>query len=88
MNGSQEHPDVPTQRPTRPVAPPPAQPMQGAQPQPPVHQAVARRARGLQPKSPMVACLLSLMPGVGQIYVGTTGSVSSTTSCSRPRSCS
>ncbi len=70
MNGSQEHPDVPTQPPTLPATPPPAPPMQAAQPQPPVHQAVAGRARGLQPKSPVVACLLSLMPGVGQIYVG------------------
>ena len=30
----------------------------------------ATYARGLHRKSPMLACLLSLMPGVGQIYVG------------------
>lgn len=30
----------------------------------------AGRTGGLQHKSPAVACLLSLMPGVGQIYVG------------------
>ncbi len=71
MNGSQEHPDVPMQPPTPPETPPPATPMQAPQPQPALNQgvpaAVAGRARGLQPKSPVVACLLSLMPGVGQI---------------------
>lgn len=74
MNGYQEHPDAPIQPPTPPAAPPPALPTQAAQPQPAATQAVPAatvgRASGLQPKSPVVACLLSLMPGVGQIYIG------------------
>lgn len=67
MNGSDEHADVPMQQP-----PPP--PTQTAPPQPAAGYAApvagAGRSRGLQPKSPVVACILSLMPGVGQIYVG------------------
>ena len=74
MNGSQEHPDVPTQRPTRPVAPPPAPPVQTAPPQPAASCAVpataAGRAQRLQHKSPFIACALSLLPGLGQVYVG------------------
>ena len=74
MNGPQEHPDVPMQPPTPPAAPPPAPPTQAAQPQPAASDAVpaagAGRARGLQHKVPFIACALSLMPGVGQIYVG------------------
>ena len=74
MNGSQEHPDVPTQRPTRPVAPPPAPPVQTAPPQPAASYAVpataAGRAQRLQHKSPFIACALSLLPGLRQVYVG------------------
>ncbi len=64
MNGSEEHADVATRH---PAPPPPTPPAAGAQFLPPV---TAGRTRGLQHKSPVVACLLSLMPGVGQIYVG------------------
>ncbi|MDP7479497.1 MAG: DUF5668 domain-containing protein [Vicinamibacterales bacterium] len=72
MNGSDEQNDVPMPPPTPPDTPPAAPPI------PPPQLAVsyaaptaaAARARGLQPKSPLVACLLSLMPGVGQLYVG------------------
>ncbi len=72
MNGAEEHADVATrppapQPPTPPAAAPPAPSTAGAQFLPPV---TAGRTRGLQHKSPVVACLLSLMPGVGQIYVG------------------
>ena len=72
MNGSEEHADVATRHPappppTPPAAAPPAPSTAGAQFLPPV---TAGRTRGLQHKSPVVACLLSLMPGVGQIYVG------------------
>ncbi len=74
MNGSQEHADVRIPPPTPPQTPPPAAPMQAAQPQPAVSYAVPpaapSRAQRLQHKSPVIACLLSLMPGVGQIYVG------------------
>ena len=74
MNGFQEQPDVPMHPPTPPAVPPPALPTQPAQPQPAAHPAVpvaaAGRVQGLQHKSPFIACVLSLMPGVGQIYVG------------------
>ena len=79
MNDSQEHADVPVQPPT-PQAPPPEQPaaqpppaQPAAQPPPAASYAVpaaAVRVQGLQHKSPFIACVLSLMPGVGQIYVG------------------
>ncbi len=52
---------------------PPAVPPPPAAPTPPVAAYAPRPAgyaRGLQRKSPMLAGLLSLMPGVGQIYVG------------------
>ena len=72
MNGTQEHPDAPIPPQAPPEAPPPPTP--AAQPQPAAGYAVpgglAGRTRGLQHKSPVVACLLSLMPGVGQIYIG------------------
>ena len=48
------------------VPPPPAPPLPAAAYTP----GSATYARGLHRKSPMLACLLSLMPGVGQIYVG------------------
>jgi hypothetical protein len=48
------------------VPPPPAPPLPAAAYAP----GSATYARGLHRKSPMLACLLSLMPGVGQIYVG------------------
>jgi hypothetical protein len=48
------------------VPPPPALPLPAAAYTP----GSATYARGLHRKSPMLACLLSLMPGVGQIYVG------------------
>ncbi|TDI21585.1 MAG: hypothetical protein E2P06_13830 [Acidobacteria bacterium] len=73
MNGSQEHPDVPMQPQTPPAAPPPP-PTQAAPPlpvaSPAVSGAAAGRVQGLQHKTPFIACALSLMPGVGQIYVG------------------
>mgnify|MGYP001027543927 CR=1 FL=1 len=58
--------------PAAPEAPPPVPPATAA-PAPPATGYAPRPAgygRGLQRKSPMLACLLSLMPGVGQIYVG------------------
>ena len=74
MNDSQEHIGVPIPPPAPPAAPPAAPPPPTAQAQPTASRAnpmvTAGRARGLHPKSPVVACLLSLMPGVGQIYVG------------------
>ena len=61
MNGSPEHPAA---SPAPPAAPPP----------PSVGQAVPGSMPGamprLQRKSPFLAGLLSLMPGIGQIYVG------------------
>ena len=74
MNDSQEHADVPMQPPT-PEGPPPAAPAAPAAQPPPaasyaVPAAAVGRVRGLQHKSPFIACALSLMPGVGQIYVG------------------
>ena len=51
----------------------PAAPTYAAQPQTVASHAaptVAGRVQGLQHKSPFIACALSLMPGVGQIYVG------------------
>ncbi len=66
MNGSQEHPDVPMQPPTPPAAPLPA----AAAASYVIPAAGAGRAQGLQHKVPFIACALSLMPGVGQIYVG------------------
>ena len=65
MNGSQEHADVRIPPPTPPQTPPPAAPMSYAAPP-----SAPNRAQRLQHKSPVIACLLSLMPGVGQIYVG------------------
>ena len=56
-----------------PPSPPPAAPTYAAPPQTvashvaPTH---VGPAQGLQHKSPFIACALSLMPGVGQIYVG------------------
>ncbi len=73
MNGSQEHPDVPMQPQTPPAAPPPP-PTQAAPPlpvaSPAASGAAAGRVQGLQHKTPFIACALSLMPGVGQIYLG------------------
>ena len=77
MNDSQEHADVPMQPQAPPVVPPPVPPapaQQAALPPPAVGYglpgAAAGRVQGLQHKSPFIACVLSLMPGVGQIYVG------------------
>ena len=74
MNDSLEHADISMRPPTPPETPPPAAPTQVAQPQPAESSAVpaaaAGRVQGLQHKSPFIACVLSLMPGVGQIYVG------------------
>jgi hypothetical protein len=55
MNTFEEHADVRTQPPMPARTPLPAVPIQAAR---------------LQHKSPVIACLLSLMPGIGQIYVG------------------
>ena len=71
MNDSHEQADVPSPPPETAAAPPPT-------PSAPSHSAAGYaaspagtgRARGLQPKSPVLACVLSLMPGVGQLYVG------------------
>lgn len=52
-------------QPAAPPAPPPPVPPAAA-----YSPASVKYAHGLQRKSPMLACLLSLMPGVGQIYVG------------------
>ena len=77
MNDSQEHADVPMRPQTPPAVPPvvpPAPAPQAAPPPPAVSYALpaaaAGRVPGLQHKSPFIACVLSLMPGVGQIYVG------------------
>jgi len=48
------------------VPPPPTPPLPAAAYTP----GSTTYTRGLHRKSPMLACLLSLMPGVGQIYVG------------------
>ncbi len=74
MNDSQKHTDVPME-PTTPPPTPPAAPATSAEPALPAASyaapaAAAGRVRGLQHKSPFIACVLSLMPGVGQIYVG------------------
>ena len=57
-----------------PSAPAPVPPASAAPPPPPVGQAVPASMPGamprLQRKSPFLAGLLSLMPGIGQIYVG------------------
>lgn len=57
-----------------PAAPAPVPPASAAPPPPPVGQAVPASMPGamprLQRKSPFLAGLLSLMPGIGQIYVG------------------
>ena len=57
-----------------PVPPVPAAPTVAAPSPPPVGQAVPAGMQGamprLQRKSPFLAGLLSLMPGIGQIYVG------------------
>ena len=57
-----------------PVPPGPAASTFAAPPPPPVGQAVPASMQGamprLQRKSPFLAGLLSLMPGIGQIYVG------------------
>ena len=57
-----------------PVPPGPAAATSAAPPPPPVGQAVPAGMQGamprLQRKSPFLAGLLSLMPGIGQIYVG------------------
>ena len=57
-----------------PVPPAPAAPTVAAPSPPPVGQAVPAGMQGamprLQRKSPFLAGLLSLMPGIGQIYVG------------------
>ena len=57
-----------------PVPPAPAAPTFAAPPPPPVGQAAPASMPGamprLQRKSPFLAGLLSLMPGIGQIYVG------------------
>ena len=83
MNDSQEPADVPMEPQTPPALPPatpatPATPAAQAAPatqSPPAASyaapaAAVGRVRGLQHKSPFIACVLSLMPGVGQIYVG------------------
>lgn len=56
-----------------PPAVPPAAPSYATQPPPAASHTVPStggRVRGLQQKSPFIACVLSLMPGVGQIYLG------------------
>lgn len=81
MNGSPEPPHTPppATTPDRPAASPsPAapEPAAGTAPAPSRPAATHTRyaatldAPGLQPKSPVIAGLLSLMPGAGQIYVG------------------
>ena len=82
MNGSPEPPHTPppTTTPARPAAPPsPAAPEPAARTTPAPSRPAGERTRyapppgatpGLQPKSPVIAGLLSLMPGAGQIYVG------------------
>jgi len=55
MNTFEEHADVRTQPPMPARTPLPAAPIPAAR---------------LQHKSPVIACLLSLMPGIGQIYIG------------------
>lgn len=82
MNGSPEPPHTPppTTAPDRPAASPlPAAPEPAARTTPAPSRPARERTRyapspgatpGLQPKSPIIAGLLSLMPGAGQIYVG------------------
>lgn len=81
MNGSPEPPHTPppTTAPDRPAASPlPAAPEPARTPPAPSrppgertrYTAHAGATPGLQPKSPVIAGLLSLMPGAGQIYVG------------------
>ena len=57
-----------------PAPPPPAAPTSATPPPPPAGPAVPPSMRGGMPrlhrKSPFLAGLLSLMPGIGQIYVG------------------
>jgi len=54
------------------VAPPvsPAPPLEAAPQVAPVYPAGVRRRRGFPYKSPVLATLLSLFPGLGQVYVG------------------
>ena len=84
MNDSQEFADIPVQPPAPQAAPPAPPAAQPALPAPPAAQpaaqpppaasstvpAAAVRVQGLQHRSPFIACVLSIMPGVGQIYVG------------------
>ena len=81
MNGSPEPPHTPppATAPDRPAAAPSATAAEpAARTTPAPSQPAGQRTRyaapgatpGLQPKSPVIAGLLSLMPGAGQIYVG------------------
>ena len=81
MNGSPEPPHTPpTTAPDRPASSPlPAAPEPAARTTPGPSRPARARARvapppaappGREPKSPIIAGLLSLMPGAGQIYVG------------------
>ncbi len=60
--------------PSAPAAPGPAAPAPAAPPPPPAGQAVPPSRQGAAPrlhrKSPFLAGFLSLMPGIGQVYVG------------------
>lgn len=80
MNGGQEHHDIAIQTshhdasqlaPPESASPPPASAAAAPEPAaPPPPSAIPTRAVRLPRKSPFVACLLSFLPGVGQIYVG------------------
>ena len=81
MNGSPEHQDASPASSTSAAGPPPAAPAApapaaptSAAPPPLAGQAAPSGIRGgtprLERKSPFLAGLLSLMPGIGQIYVG------------------
>ena len=82
MNGSPEpsHTPPPTTTPDRPAAAPsPVTPEPAARRPAAPYRPDGERTRyaapagatpGLQPKSPVIAGLLSLMPGAGQVYVG------------------
>ena len=71
-NGSQDNYQTSTYQPPPPASTPPAQPPAPV-PQPiapPDTREAPRRALHGQRKSPFIACMLSLMPGIGQVYVG------------------
>ena len=68
MNGTEQRPDQMPPAADEAAAPGPAQPPTGAAPPP--GWVPPRAPMDPRRKSPILACILSIMPGLGQVYIG------------------